>query len=334
MSSWFSNFNASASDALGTFNASDFASDAFDKLKEVSSQVQQALPIDEDLINKLTLRSADLKAEHDLIDAQETRKELVRNYLSHLLPWETKDEAREILVEECHDAITAMSKEETTFTGPFELPEGTEGVERIRMFTESAELSEATEESRAEAAKKLEKMGTLPPLLDEFDIDAHVGLIERLFKEDQDLVRMHSLLESAGKTEKIFWKNYFFHCAFIRYEKGLSVEEIWSVHEHGQQSDPSSSAKAGHGSVAGSVASLHGHSNADDEDSVELTFEPDDGDDYHPEEEDDGGVVDAPETDSSDFELVDRASDNALDDEELDELEAEIARELEEIDGM
>jgi hypothetical protein len=25
-----------------------------------------------------------------------------------------------------------------------------------------------------------------------------------------------------------FWKNYFFHCAYARYEAGLSIDEIWS----------------------------------------------------------------------------------------------------------
>jgi hypothetical protein len=32
----------------------------------------------------------------------------------------------------------------------------------------------------------------------------------------------------GGPREQIFWKNYFFHCAFTRYEAGLSIDEIWS----------------------------------------------------------------------------------------------------------
>jgi len=197
MSSWFNNFNAS--NALGKLN--EISSKVKEVSAEVSSKVQKALPVDAELVKKLTLRSDDLQAEHDLIDAQETRKEAVRDYLSTLLPWETKDEAREILVEECREAMMNMTKEGQTFTGPFDLP--------VRMFAEDSGIEEATEESNAAASKNLEKMGSLPQLLDEFDLDAHVGLIERLFKVDKELVRSHSLLESAGKTEKIFWKNYF-----------------------------------------------------------------------------------------------------------------------------
>ena len=32
----------------------------------------------------------------------------------------------------------------------------------------------------------------------------------------------------AGEKETLFWKNYFFHCAYTRYQKGLSIDEIWS----------------------------------------------------------------------------------------------------------
>ena len=39
---------------------------------------------------------------------------------------------------------------------------------------------------------------------------------------------MHTRLSSGGERELIFWKNYFFHCAYTRYEAGLSIDEIWS----------------------------------------------------------------------------------------------------------
>jgi BSD domain. len=196
MASWFGNFKAS--EAMGKINEISSA------VQQVSSRVQQSLPLDDQLLKKLTLRSEELVAEHNLIDTQERRKEAVRDSLSSLLPWETRDEAREILVEECKDAILGLASKGTTFTGPFGLPEGVK-----LMFVEDSGLEEASDESKMEADKKLQKMGKLPPLLDEFDLDAHVGLIERLFQVDKDLVRSHSLLLHAGKTEKIFWKNYF-----------------------------------------------------------------------------------------------------------------------------
>jgi hypothetical protein len=48
-------------------------------------------------------------------------------------------------------------------------------------------------------------------------------------------MRRHSISQlvfltcsGGGVREQVFWKNYFFHCAFTRYEAGLSVDEIWS----------------------------------------------------------------------------------------------------------
>lgn len=315
--SWFSNFNAS--DALGKLN--EISSKVQEVSKEAASKVQSKLPLDDELVKKLTLRSDELQAVHDLIDAQETRKEAVRDYLASLLPWETKDEAREILVEECREAMQTMSKEGDTFTGPFPLPENVE-----RMFTEDSELSEATEESQAAAKKKLEKMGTLPQLLDDFDLDAHVGLIEKLFKADKGLADSYAQLESAGKTERIFWKNYFFHCALIRYEKGLSVEEIWAV-------DGERKAESGESNEKSTEK-------VQDEESVELTFEPDENEaeieSILNEDDDitDTGNSSLAKSSGSDYEIVDK--DDGDDDvgEDLDELDAEIAKELAEIDDL
>ena len=48
-------------------------------------------------------------------------------------------------------------------------------------------------------AKKA-KLDPLPPLLQDFDLDAPVGLIERLFKEDPNLVAQHADLAGAGES--------------------------------------------------------------------------------------------------------------------------------------
>lgn len=32
----------------------------------------------------------------------------------------------------------------------------------------------------------------------------------------------------GGEREHYFWKNFFFHCAYARYEAGLSIDEIWN----------------------------------------------------------------------------------------------------------
>ena len=35
-------------------------------------------------------------------------------------------------------------------------------------------------------------------------------------------------IAGGGEREHYFWKNYFFHCAYARYEAGLSIDEIWN----------------------------------------------------------------------------------------------------------
>lgn len=376
--------------------------DALDKLSQMSAKVQSSL--DEatptgatELFNKLTLRSPDLQAEHDLIDSQETRKEMVKDYLSALLPWETRDETRDILVEDVQEAIMEMSKFEETFMGPFQLAGGlgstmfieTENENKSKVTEEEFLLEEkdtaandtidstgnekfdneepvpresdeidriSNDDTKKHYQERLEKMGKLPILLDEFDLDAHVGLIERLFKLDANLVKMHSNLSNAGKTEKIFWKNYFFHCAYHRYDKGLGVEEIWVVNSRNVSPPISNEGQI----VEGEIEFSHsvGASPGKGLRGAQHSFSPDSKSELLFDQEQKGAISDnndisvsssaqdiaaildtkpASYADSvnksegslNSYEIVETAiiDTDALD-EELDELEAEIAREL------
>ena len=80
--------------------------------------------IDPDLIKKLTLQSDELLAERQQIDDEERRKEAVRDSLSEILPWDTRDAEMEILVDECREVILGLSSKHETFTGPFVLEGG------------------------------------------------------------------------------------------------------------------------------------------------------------------------------------------------------------------
>lgn len=127
-----------------------------------------------------------------------------------------------------------------------------------------------------------------------------------------------------------------FHCAYIRYEKGLSVEEIWSVGSNQCETDPD-------------VASAHSQSkviNNNDEVSVELTFEAADENDNDEDEiesvlkEDTTNVKgDASEIESSrkspldNYEMVNKVQPD-MEDDDLDDLDAEIAKELAELDDI
>jgi len=238
--------------------------DISSKVSEVSSEVRKNIPdiqipdiqINNETLKKLSLMSPDMVEERERIYEEEENKKLVRDSLAGILPWETNDEERDILVEECKEAILNLGLTPETFTGPFQMPQmprskkgvatdqreeieeegdseaGKEGCndEQDQQEIEGEEGSnlETNDNPSDESLEKLKKLEPLPILLANFDLDSHVGLIQRLLKEDQNLVQMQASLSGGGKREEIFWKNYFFHCAFTRYEAGLSLDEIWN----------------------------------------------------------------------------------------------------------
>lgn len=230
MASWFSGA-AVLSEGLG---------DKLNGLKDtVQAKVKDNINIDPELIKKLTLQSDELVSERERIIEEDTRKEHVRDSLADILPWETRDAEMEILVDECKEVILGLSSKGDTFTGPFVLAGGLPGFgedEEEEQDADGGEEGGDGEERKAEkdlaaaevSAEKLSKLQPLPTLLADFDLDTHVGLIQRLLGVDPNLVEVHSRLSSGGQRELIFWKNYFFHCAYTRYEAGLSIDEIWS----------------------------------------------------------------------------------------------------------
>mmetsp|Transcript_18537 Transcript_18537/g.25699 ORF Transcript_18537/g.25699 Transcript_18537/m.25699 type:complete len:343 (+) Transcript_18537:157-1185(+) len=207
----------------------------FDDLKKT---VSSATGLDKDMLDKLTLTTPEMNSEREQILEEETHRAKVKDMLTGMLPWETTDEGREILVEDCKEAILALSSQEDTFTGPYELPpkpvKEESDDEKDKDGDDDDEDGDIYEEEPAptgpspESLAKLAKLEPLPPLLNDFDLDSHVGLIQRLLEIDSNLVDTQSNVSGGGEREKIFWRNYFFHCAFTRYEAGLSVDEIWS----------------------------------------------------------------------------------------------------------
>jgi len=150
------------------------------------------------LVKALTLTSPELSEERNKLEREETRKERVRDVLADLLPWETSEEESKILEEECRESILALSlKEETFLKSPLE-----DGVEPEEV---------------------------LPSLLINFDLDMHVGLIQRLLDADEKLVLMQSEFSGGGDKEKDFWRNYFQRCALIRKKVGMNIDEIWGA---------------------------------------------------------------------------------------------------------
>lgn len=211
-------------------------------LTQSAVKATENLKIDSDMLQKLTLSSPELIEERQKIDQEERRKEAVREKLSGLLPWETRDPDRDILVPECKEVILKMTADEQTFLGPWQMPEKNVTLDETPSSGSKDEATEDEEDGleikkqgskdspmpSKDSLEKLAKLEPLPVLLQHFDLDSHVGLIQRVLEVDTNLVKMQSKLSGGGARESIFWKNYFFNCAFSRYEAGLSVDEIWS----------------------------------------------------------------------------------------------------------
>jgi hypothetical protein len=114
-----------------------------------------------------------------------------------MYPWETRDAEREILVDECKEAILALSSKDSTFFGPYKIPAlPNTSIQRGDGEDEEHEKEEEPGPSQ-ESLKNLAKLEPLPPLLAEFDLDAHVGLVQLLLKVDKKLVQKQSTL--SGK---------------------------------------------------------------------------------------------------------------------------------------
>jgi hypothetical protein len=143
----------------------------------------------------------------------------------------------------------------------------------------------------------------------------------------------------GGARERIFWQNYFFHCAFTRYEAGLSVDEIWSYQVQSSESEQAISTSEQDGKSgnvpgieeetvffdgSGEMATTDVHAGFQDVEDVMAADEI--GADVTGET---SGTVTSEGSPNNGFELVEDDGDVGSGDPELDELEAEIARELE-----
>lgn len=291
--------------------------------------------------------------------------------LAGMLPWETRDKERDILVEECKEAILALSQKDETFYGPYEMPElkvkldddedeAKKKAKKIGEDGEEEEEDEAEEEiddedddeeggedkmnqkPSQESLEKLAKLEPLPPLLRDFDLDSHVGLIQKLLKVDPELQRQQSTLSGGGDREKVFWHNYFFHCAYTRYEAGLSIDEIWSFQAQDAQAVNVDAGEKAEAEAAAEEVVVFDDSESDRLSATDSPFVPDETSGDKPTDtltgsamSDGANMVDTKEPSpsgsaTSDFEMLDEGEeDMGTSDPILDELEAEIARELE-----
>lgn len=175
---------------------------------DMSSWWKEKQPNYNKIFSALTLTTPELTSELHKLEEEEQRKEnLHQKTLTNLLPWETHEVESKILEEECKDSILNLSKDDKTFI----------------------------------SSVKPEEEAVLPELLTDFDLDLHFSLIKRMLAVDPNLVEMQAQLSGAGAQEKKFWKNYFQRCALIRKQVGMDMNEIWG----GDNTSCSDSVKSG-----------------------------------------------------------------------------------------
>ena len=166
-----------------------------------ADKVQITLPTkSSDIFNALTLNTAEMTAEREQFEIEARRKEAIADSLSALLLWETNDEERVILVEECKEAILSLSTRKETFLGT--------SVDESSATNDSSNITtdHASELLRKELSSRITALGksngNMPPLLENFDLDAHIGLVRRMFDADPNLVEMHGNLSGERTLEE------------------------------------------------------------------------------------------------------------------------------------
>eukprot|EP00957_Ditylum_brightwellii_P047614 3616926-Ditylum_brightwellii.AAC.1 len=169
-----------------------------------------------------------------------------------MLPWETRDEEREILVEECKEVMLKLSCAEDTFEGPFASSPNNEVNEEEAEGEMEGKLTEVRSSTTTPPhLDKLAKLEPLPPLLEEFDLDTHVGLIQRLLGVDENLSRVHSQLSN----------------------------EIWASKPSAPSSEELAKAAAAAASQHESIEEEEEEDDNKDEESGEIVFESNSADD-------------------------------------------------------
>lgn len=296
----------------------DLAKTVQSSVSEATQALGSSVTDASSVLEKLTLTTPEMAAARQELEEAARSKQARKDQLAKLLPWETEDSDCQILVAECQTAILELSKHKSTFFGPFPLaPQpNTSGEDTVPK-------AKADESPSEESQTMLSQLHPLPKLLgDGFDMHMHVGLIEKLLTVDPQLVRMQSLHSGGGQREVHFWKNYFIHVAHCRYTAGLGIDEIWGDHVLLQKDTVKETQDEEKEEVVDFMVNAPG--TMKDESPGSGTTESSGGYEMVAE------AVASPENDDG---AEDDADLDALDvshDYELDELEAEIARELEE----
>eukprot|EP00978_Attheya_sp_CCMP212_P011128 scaffold27227_cov45-Attheya_sp.AAC.3 len=148
-------------------------------------------------------REATRWREEKLADKEEAQEDLP-------LPWETNTRGGlSYTADDClKERILALSKDEETFLKP-------------HTFADSAEDGELEADSSFE--------------LD----DRRVNQIHRLLAADSRLSKMHAQMSGRSDLkEKVFWKNYFYHCDMIR--KEYEADEYIAVSDDDDDDDDES----------------------------------------------------------------------------------------------
>lgn len=229
--------------------------------------IQNAIPDDvTKMIKEISLNADDMVAEREQFTREEVEKKAKQEWSKDIiLPWESNDEERCILCDECKDAILKLSESDFAFLAPYKDP-----IDDDQSDTAAASAEGGNNEKQMILQESSQPAMALLPL--DFDLESYVGLVERLLQIDANLKERHAeLIGDDEVSDLTFWKNYFHHCSLARMEIGLDVDELWGTKPElkGAASSKSISESTDAQSISGSAANENESSSVVSE---EITF--------------------------------------------------------------
>lgn len=165
----------------------------FSNLKSIAEHITN------DIAQNINTAQNDLLREQQRLKEEEIRRQRQLNNDNILLPWETSDESKTILIQSLMEEILSLSLMEQNF---------------LLSLPESIQFDKIT-----------------------FNFESFVPIALKLLKLDSNLARMHMKL-SPKMSEETFWKHYYYRIIFLRTKVGMESDlELYKIFENVSKDD-------------------------------------------------------------------------------------------------
>jgi len=165
----------------------------FSNLKSIAEHITN------DIAQNINTAQNDLLREQQRLKEEEIRRQRQLNNVNILLPWETSDESKTILIQSLMEEILSLSLMEQNF---------------LLSLPESIQFDKIT-----------------------FNFESFVPIALKLLKLDSNLARMHMKL-SPKMSEETFWKHYYYRIIFLRTKVGMESDlELYKIFENVSKDD-------------------------------------------------------------------------------------------------